>query len=234
MDGGGGARGSPGACISERRLAERKPVMQCGRQRHGIAVSEDVHIEGRRLRAQQMIVECRDLDAAFGKLGHHRCDLGFGQHEIAHHHGGVAVRPEGEPGAEREARLQLDAIKRDMQIGARQADAIDAARHCRAGFAERSGNLAPVGFGGRGGEGGEADHARDSARASEPHDAFAHGGPREDLIKIDAAHRFSSFQYVSQKALTCVAHRCPASYQLWTLQAFPRRALQSQLVPVQE
>ena len=123
--------------------------MQGGRKPHGIAMAENMHIEGRGLCAQKMIMERGDLDAAFGKLGHHRRDLRFGQHEITHHHGGVAIRPEGEPGAEREARFELDAIQRHMQIGARQADAIDAAGHFRAGFAQRRGDLAPVHFGGR-------------------------------------------------------------------------------------
>ena len=61
------------------------------------------------------------------ELLHHRVDLVLGQHEVAHDHRLVARRLEGEPGAEREARLDLDAVERDLQVGARQADAVDAA-----------------------------------------------------------------------------------------------------------
>ena len=57
--------------------------------------------------------------------------------QIAHHHGLVTHWLEGKPTAEREARLQLDAVERDLEISARQADAIDPARSRRAGLSKR-------------------------------------------------------------------------------------------------
>ena len=162
--------------------------MQCRREFHRIAVPEHMHVKGRRLRAQEMIVQSRDLDATGEQLLHDRADLAFGQHEIAHHHGIGARALEGDPGAERQRRLQLDTIKRDMQIGARHAHPINLARHHRAGFAKRSSDLAPIGFGGRGGEGSEADHTRDRGGASNAHDASAHERRGEGLINIDALH----------------------------------------------
>ena len=108
-----------------------------------------VHIEGCRLRAQQVIMQGGDRDAAFSQLGHDGRNLCLGEHEIAHHHGHIALWPERQPRAEGECGFEFDAIKRDMQIGARQPNTINAAGHLRAGLAEGSGDLAPVGFRGR-------------------------------------------------------------------------------------
>ena len=79
--------------------------MQRGCERNGIAMTEDVHIEGWRLGAQQVVVKGGDLDPACSELGHHRRDLGLCKDEIAHDDRGVALRSEGQPGPERESRL---------------------------------------------------------------------------------------------------------------------------------
>ena len=71
-------------------------------------------------------------------------DLVLGQHEVAHDHGLSSHRLEGEPAAERKARLERDAVERHFEVGARQAHAVDAAGCTRAGFAERLADLAPV------------------------------------------------------------------------------------------
>ena len=68
----------------QRRLAFGKRVMDRGRQLDGIAMAADMHVEGRRAGAQQMIVDGGDLEAACDHLGHHRVDLGLQQHEVAH------------------------------------------------------------------------------------------------------------------------------------------------------
>ena len=213
-----------GARVAERCLAERKSVMQCRRELHRIAVSEHVHVEGCRLRSQQMIVERRDLDAAFGELGHHRAISASVSTRSPITMVALPSGPEGEPGAEREARLQLDAIKRDMQIGARQADAINAARHCCAGFAERASDLAPVDFGGGGGEGSEADHTRECGGASNAHDTWLMNAGKDGSTSI----RFICHSSCCQCLLTRVACR----YSV--LQAFAPRAGRSPPVPVQE
>ena len=94
-----------------------------------------------------MIVQPRDLDPALGQLHHHRAHLGLCQDEIAHHHGATLHRFEGEPGTQRQGRFQLDPVERYVQIGARQSDAVDAARRYRSRLAERLRDLRPVDLG---------------------------------------------------------------------------------------
>ena len=105
--------------------------MQRRCQRDGVAMTVHVHVERRRLRTQQMIVQGRHRDAAREQLRHHRVDLILGEHEIAHHHRGVAFRLEREPAAECEGRQQRHAIDRHMQIGAREAVAMHVPWHRR-------------------------------------------------------------------------------------------------------
>ena len=71
---------------------------------HGIAVTADMHVEGRRVGAQQMVVDRRDFEAVLDQLGHDRIDLGLKQHEIAHHHRAAMRRLESRPAAERQRR----------------------------------------------------------------------------------------------------------------------------------
>ena len=94
-----------------------------------------------------MVVKRGDLDPVLEELLHHRIDLVMGQDQVAHDHRLIAHRLEGEPGAEREARLDVDAVERDLQVRARQADAIDAARRDRAFLAECLADRLPVRLG---------------------------------------------------------------------------------------
>ena len=110
--------------------------MQQRRQLDRIALSQHMHVHREGPVAQQMVVQRRHLDAAREQLRHDRVHLLLGQDEIAHHHGAVAHFLEGKPAAERETWLQFDAVQRRLDIGARQANAIDAARG-GARFAER-------------------------------------------------------------------------------------------------
>ena len=56
-------------------------------------------------------------------------------------------RLEREPGAEGEARLDRDAVERDLQVGARQADPIDAAGHDGPFLAKGLADGLPIGLG---------------------------------------------------------------------------------------
>ena len=118
------------------------------RQLHGIAVAHHVHVHGRGLGAQQVIMERGDIDAAFFELLHHGVHLVLQQDEIAHHHRCIVDRLEGQPTTEREAGFERDTVEAHLQIRARQADAVDAAGLYRAGFAERLADGVPVGLGG--------------------------------------------------------------------------------------
>jgi hypothetical protein len=110
--------------------------VECRGELYRIAVPEHMHVHRERLVAQQVIVQCRHLDAAGRELCDDRVDLGLGQHEIAHHHALLAHFRQGQPPAERKAGFQLDAVKCDFQICARQTDAIDATRRRRAGLSK--------------------------------------------------------------------------------------------------
>ena len=88
------------------------------------------------------------------ELRHDRVDLFLGQDQIAHDHALIAHLLEGEPAAERKAGFERDAVERDLQIGARQTDPIDAARHRRTGLSERLADLRLPAVIGRQGEPG--------------------------------------------------------------------------------
>ena len=66
-------------------------------------MSADMHVESRRIGAQQVVMDSRDLDPAFDQFGHHGIDFGFKENEIAHHHGAAMRRLEGDPTAKRQA-----------------------------------------------------------------------------------------------------------------------------------
>ena len=87
------------------------------------------------------------LDPVLDKRLHHRVHLRAREHEITHDHGIVAHRLECEPGAKREARLDLDAIEGDLQVGTRQADPINSAGLERTLLAEGLSDRFPVGLG---------------------------------------------------------------------------------------
>ena len=111
--------------------------MERCRELYRIAAPEHMHVHRERLVAQQVIVQRRHLDPTLDELFHDWADLVHGQHQVAHHHAVVAHLGEREPAAEREAGLELDTVEGDLEIGARQADAVYPARHCRAGLTER-------------------------------------------------------------------------------------------------
>ena len=131
----------------DRRLALLERQTQGLGQLHRVAVALDVHVHGRRLRPQQVVVQGGDLDAALGQAAHDRVDLGLGEDEVAHDHGLVAGFLEGEPGAERQGRLDRDPVERDLEVRARQAEPMHAARLRRRRPAEDLLDLRPVGRG---------------------------------------------------------------------------------------
>ena len=120
---GGGARRGGG----ERRLAFGKRVADRGRHFDRIAVAADMHVEGRRTRAQQVIVDGGDVEAALDHLCHHRFDLGLQQHQIAHRHDFATHGLERDPAAERQRRLDRHAVERHGEIGTRKAVTMDVA-----------------------------------------------------------------------------------------------------------
>src|SRR6266550_2852063 len=89
-----------GGWSSERSLARPQGRLQRGGHLLRIAVPADMQVKGHRLGAQQVVVNCRDLEAAFLELTDDGIDLGAEQYEIAHHHRHVAHRLEGRPPAE--------------------------------------------------------------------------------------------------------------------------------------
>src|SRR5438094_8685163 len=108
--------------------------MEGGSQIHRIAMGEHVHVHREVLVAKKVIVKCGHLDSAFLELSHHRGNLAHQEHEVAHHHSLVAALPERKPGTERQCRLDLHAVERDLEITARQTHAIDASGHGGAGL----------------------------------------------------------------------------------------------------
>ena len=93
-----------------------------------------------------------DLEPAIQQSGHDRRDLGIEQHQVAHHHRLAMHRREGDPSAQRQGRLDRDAIERDVQIGPRQPVAMDLAAD-GGGLAKGGIDLLPVDLGSAGGQG---------------------------------------------------------------------------------
>ena len=71
--------------------------MQRGRELDRIPLAGDVHVHRRRFGAQEMVMKRGDLDPVVEELLHHRVHLLAGEHEVAHDHGVVMHRLEGEP-----------------------------------------------------------------------------------------------------------------------------------------
>ena len=87
-------------------------------------MSADVHVECRRIAAQNVIVNGGDLEAVLDQLGHHWVDLGLEQHEVPHHHCAAMRGLECGPAAERQCRPNGDTVKRHLQVAAREAIAV--------------------------------------------------------------------------------------------------------------
>jgi hypothetical protein len=108
----------------------------------GVAVGVDVHVEHMGALAQHVLAQGGLLDAILLQRQHDRADLGFGEHQITHDHGvGAGVHAgayagayagahafEGHPRAERERRFERDAINRDREVCAGEAEAEDVSR----------------------------------------------------------------------------------------------------------
>lgn len=118
--------------------------MERGGKLHCISLSGDVHIEGRGLRPQKMIVDSCYRYAAGEQLAHDGIDLILDHDQIAHDHGFAAHGFEGEPATQRERRLDSHTVHGDMQIGSRQAEFMHAAWLIGTCFAERLIDFAPI------------------------------------------------------------------------------------------
>src|SRR5215469_5072146 len=91
-----------------------------------------------------MIMQRADFDTAVQQLLHDGFNLFLRQNEIAHHHGVLSHRFERNPGTQCKPGLQRDTIQRDIEVRARHADAVDAARHFRTALAQRLCNGFPL------------------------------------------------------------------------------------------
>ena len=107
-------------------------------------MAADMHVEGRRIGAQQMIMDGRDIETVLDHLRHDGLDLGFQQHEIAHRHHFAAHGLERHPAAERERGFDGDAIERHGEVGARKTIAMNVTGNDRGLSAECIVDLLPI------------------------------------------------------------------------------------------
>ncbi len=133
-------------------------------QPHGITVPGHVHVDDRDRSPQQVIVDGGNLDAPRHEALHHRTDLRFGEHQVAHEHRAAVVRQESHPGAERERCPDRCAIERDLEVGARKAELVHAAAKILPLPAHRLVHLAPILHPGGVGRYGAEDHHREKRR----------------------------------------------------------------------
>ena len=99
----------------KRRLAFGKCRADGSRQFDRIAVTADMHVEGGRTGAQQVVMDCGDVEAVLDHLRHDGFDLGFQQHQIAHHHDFVTHGLECDPAAERQSGFDRDTVERHLR-----------------------------------------------------------------------------------------------------------------------
>src|SRR4029077_19738737 len=96
-----------------------------------IAAPADVHVESRRVRSQNMIMDSGDFESIFDRRCHYGRDLTFKQHQIAHHHRAAMDRFECRPATERECRPYGYAVQRYAQISPRKAVSMNVAGYSR-------------------------------------------------------------------------------------------------------
>ena len=132
-----------------------------------------MHVHRHHVGPQQVVVDRRDLDAARQQPLHHRIDLVLGEHEVAHRHRSVSHGHESDPAAQRQGGLDGHAVDHDLEVGARQAEAVDTAgsgRRQRASEGRR--HLVPVDVGCTGNGTAEEDAGN---KCQCPSDEFCHG-----------------------------------------------------------
>src|SRR5262249_16105384 len=89
----------------------------------------DVHVEGQRLRAENVIVDCGDFESILDRCRHDGGNFAFKQNKIAHHHRAAVRRLECRPSAKRQRGFYSHTIEGDRKIGARKTIAMYIARH---------------------------------------------------------------------------------------------------------
>src|SRR5438477_12302458 len=129
---------------TERRLRRCERAMQRLRELHRIAMAFEVNVHDMRRFADEVIVYGRLLDAAGLQGRDHRIDFRFEQHEIAHDHGVIPVWYESDPRSERERRLDLDAVRDDVEIAAWERDLVNVAGLHRARASESRRDVCPL------------------------------------------------------------------------------------------
>ena len=149
----------------------------------------DVHVEGRRVRPQQVIMHGGDLETARDHFGHDRIDLGVQEHKVSHDHGTAMRGLECDPAAERQCRLDRHSVQRHREIRARKAVAVNVVRD--GGLAaERLVDLLPVDVlrMGRRGEPFRSRRQNAGADADQGQDCFSHrAAPSSVLLFFDPA-----------------------------------------------
>src|SRR5262249_21612998 len=103
--------------------------MERVREFYGIAMPADVHVEGKRLRTQNVVVDGGDFESVLDRRCHYRSDLALKQNEITHHHRAAMRRLECCPSAKRKRGFYSYAIERDRKIGPRKTITMYIARH---------------------------------------------------------------------------------------------------------
>src|SRR5882757_7073285 len=90
-----------------------------------------MHVERRRARAEQMIMDGGDLEPARDHLQHDRVNFRLQQHQVAHRHDTAMRGLERDPAAKRECRLDGHAVKRHRPVSATKSLSMDLVRDAR-------------------------------------------------------------------------------------------------------
>jgi len=130
---------------AERRCGEGQSAVDRRRQLRRCAAAADVHVHHARGLVQQVVVERGLRDPTLLELRENRTDLALEQHEVAHQHClGVAHLLEGDPGAERQRRLDGHPGGGDVQVTARHSNLVGPVRLKRPRLTEPRIHLFPV------------------------------------------------------------------------------------------
>jgi hypothetical protein len=127
-----------------------------------------MHVVRRRIAAQHVVVDGRDIDPVLDQLGHDRIDFGVEQHQVAHDHRPAVRRLERRPAAQRQGRPNVDAIKCYGQVAARKPVAVNVAGD-RGAPADRFIDFLPVDLLGAGGTRANYDNRTSRKHVSSTH-----------------------------------------------------------------
>lgn len=114
--------------LGKRRLRALESGAYGFRNCNRLSLGFDMEVHGRGFGSEQVVVQRCHADRTLREELHDRADLVLGQHQIAHGHGVITHRSEGNPGPQRQAGFDLGPIDGDPKVSAWEAEPVNPIR----------------------------------------------------------------------------------------------------------